>query len=115
EPAVRAGDRGGEVPLGPEIAPALDRVLPGQVVVGGARREALSREPLDALDDAPLLDAGRHRQRMPLTSARSEPLHRQAPAPCSSVMLPAGSCMLVCCVRVSTTPSDPLCAPLSRP
>src|SRR5436309_92199 len=104
---VHPGDRGGEIPLGPELAPALDRVLPGPVVVGGARRDALARELLDALDDVPRLGAEpRHRQRIPLTSARSVALHRQLPASWSSIMFPAGSCRKICCDRGPTTPSE---------
>src|SRR5204862_399783 len=87
-------------------APALDRVLPGEVVVARAGRDALARELLDALDDAPLLGVERrHGQRMPLTSARADALQRQVPASWSSIMLPAGSCMKTCCDRGPTTPS----------
>jgi hypothetical protein len=50
-PAVGPGDRGAEDALAPEVAPALDRVLPDLVVVGGARRDALARDLVDAIDE----------------------------------------------------------------
>src|SRR5439155_11792218 len=54
ETALALGDRAGEEPLAPEVAPALDRIGRGGVVLAGPWRDALARQPLGALDDRAL-------------------------------------------------------------
>src|SRR6185436_8469476 len=90
-----------EEPLAPQVAPALDRILPVAVVLGRTRRDLLAGQLVDAIDE--LLPGGiqldAHYPAMPLPAVgagRADRLQRHVPIWCSSTRLPCGSSMKIC-------------------
>ena len=105
---MSGGDGGGEKALAPEVAPALCRIDALLVVLGGARRDPLARDARRARDDLVGSVGIVTPQLMDERAAvadRRDVTQRQVSTWCSSIMLPAGSCMKSCCDWGPTTPS----------
>src|SRR5207247_6353636 len=98
---------GGEEAFLPELAPALDGVARLAVDVRRVRSDTVARETRGPRNDLALRERkGRHPQRMlPAAAAgRVFATQRHVSTWCSSIMLPNGSCMKICCDSGPTTP-----------